>query len=359
MNIDTNIPIIIPAYEPDSKLLELVHKLKEADLTDIIIIDDGSGKDYRTIFDELASKYHCTVLKHAVNLGKGRALKDAFNFILNRDEKLIGCITADSDGQHTPLDIKNCMRALTENPDNLILGCRNFSGDHIPAKSKFGNELTKKVCDFLCGIKVSDTQTGLRGIPREFMKKLLPVSGERFEFETNMLIECKDGIKITEVAIETIYDSKKDHKTHFDPIKDSICIYRIFGKIFFKYIFSSLSACVIDILLFAAFCPLFYNWDTEIYVGAATVFARIISSAYNYLVNYRIVFNSKEKVSKAAIKYFCLAAIQMCLSALFVTIGVKILIQLSEVFVKVIVDTCLFFISYHIQQKYVFRKRNY
>ncbi|EJW97654.1 glycosyltransferase, group 2 family protein, partial [gut metagenome] len=177
-------------------------------------------------------QYNYTVLRHVVNQGKGRALKTAFNELLNREEPVFGCVTADSDGQHTPLDICRCMDMLKQHPQALVMGCREFTSNQVSFKSKLGNELTRTICSFLCGIQVSNTQTGLRGVPREFMKELLNVPGERFELETNMLIACKNRIEIQEVPIQTVYDSKVDHKTHFDPVRDSIRIYKILAGCF-------------------------------------------------------------------------------------------------------------------------------
>ena len=220
------------------------------------------------------------------------------------------------------------------------MGSRNFDSEDIPWKSKLGNELTKKVCSYLCGIKVSDTQTGLRGIPHEFMKELMNVPGERFEFETNMLIRSRDKFEIIEIPIQTIYESKKDHKTHFDPILDSIRIYRIFGILFLKYIISSLSSSVLDLLLFSAFCGLLHSWNELYYVTVATAAARVISATKNRGIS--------------VMKYFMLAVCIMLSSALLVTFGVRLFSDSSEVFIKLIVDTALFFVSYKVQQVFVY-----
>jgi putative flippase GtrA len=186
------------------------------------------------------------------------------------------------------------------------------------------------------------------------MKHLLNVPGDRFEFETRMLIECRDRVDILEIPIETVYDSKENHRTHFDPIKDSIRIYKIFGVMFLKYVFSSLSSCVIDLVLFAFFCKLLRGGGGSWYVMAATVAARVISAVYNYLINYRFVFRSNKSYSGSAMRYAMLAIIQMCASALLVTGGVMLFRGVSETLIKVVVDGCLFFISYYVQRKVVF-----
>ncbi|MDE5933165.1 MAG: glycosyltransferase family 2 protein, partial [Lachnospiraceae bacterium] len=144
-----NIPVIIPAYEPDEKLLKLLGQLKEAGIVHIIVVDDGSGGDYQELFSQAEAVEGCEVMHHAVNLGKGRALKTAFNACLLKFPELCGCVTADSDGQHTPNDILACMRKLWDNPKALVLGCRNFDAADVPTRSSFGNKCTRKVFRYL------------------------------------------------------------------------------------------------------------------------------------------------------------------------------------------------------------------
>lgn len=348
------IPVIIPAYEPDERLLTLLQNMKASNFSTIILLDDGSGAEYQSLFAIAKEEYGCTVLRHYRNLGKGRGLKDAFNYCLNTFPDMLGCVTADSDGQHAPEDIEKCIMALTEHPGHLILGCRNFAKAGIPWKSVFGNTLTRKVCKWLCGVGVTDTQTGLRAIPKAFMAELLAVDGERFEFEMNMIIASKGKYDITEVEIQTIYDSKEEHQTHFDPIRDSIKIYRIFGKMLLRFLISSLSSAVIDLILFSLFCKAFRPVDALFYVTIAAVAARVISATYNYLINYTFVFKSKEDKWKAFGKYALLAIIQMTASAGLVTLGVYLLSAVPELAIKIVVDIILFLISYWIQREFVF-----
>ena len=351
-----NIPVIIPAYEPDEKLLKLLKQLKEAGIAHIIVVDDGSGSDYQELFLQAEAVEGCEVLHHAVNLGKGRALKTAFNACLLKFPGLCGCVTADSDGQHTPSDILACMRKLWENPKALVLGCRNFDGADVPARSSFGNKCTRKVFRYLVGLSVSDTQTGLRAIPASFMKELMNVKGERFEYETNMLIETKNlDIPILEVPVETIY-LEENKTSHFNPIKDSIRIYMIFGK----FLFSSLSSSVLDLVLFGLFCKTLQAASGFLgelpYIVGATVMARIVSAVYNFLLNYKVVFKSSAGIAMTAVKYCALAVCQMLCSAFLVN-ELFHLIGGYEVAVKIPVDVLLFFLSFVIQREFVYRKK--
>lgn len=348
-------PIIIPAYEPDERLVALVQRLSESYPDIIVIIDDGSGREYEKYFDQV-KEFDCIVLKHYRNMGKGRGLKNAFNYCLNQFPNMAGCVTADSDGQHSVEDILKIREALIQNPEKLILGARDFSGDSVPAKSKFGNRLTVKVCKFLCGLELQDTQTGLRGIPKTFMAELLDAKGERFEFEMQMLLESKNRHPIYEVTIATLYDSVDKHQTHFDPIRDSIRIYRVLGASFLRFLVSALSSSLLDLLLFTILCAFLKIRMGISYVAVATLGARILSSIYNFMINHKLVFKSSEKYNRAMPKYFTLAICQMAASAVLVTLFCMMMNGVNETLVKVIVDTILFFISYKVQQNIVFKK---
>lgn len=348
------VPVIIPSYEPDEKLPGLLKQLRETGFKNIVIVDDGSGEDYAHFFKDAEEIYGCVVLHHAVNQGKGRALKTAFNYCLREYGEAPGAVTADSDGQHSPECILACVDALLTHPDSLILGCRCFEEEDVPARSEFGNKCTRIVMKYLTGITVSDTQTGLRGIPAAFMEQLLMVKGERFEFETNMLLETKKKkIPIVEVPIRTIY-IEENRTSHFNPIKDSVKIYMIFGK----FLFSSLSSSVLDLALFSLFCFLMRDmqWGSITYVMAATVFARILSALYNYSLNFKVVFQSESSVKSSLPRYILLAVVQMSLSALLVGYLYP-LFGGVEVLVKIPVDVLLFFLSFVIQREFVYTER--
>ncbi len=348
------IPIIIPAYEPDEKLIGLLGELKNAELSPVIVVDDGSDRGkYGQLFDRAKIELGAVVLRHAVNMGKGRALKDAFNYCLNEYSDLVGVITADSDGQHSATDIKRLKDELLEYPDSLILGTRNFDESGIPARSVFGNKTTSRVMGVLTGVNVTDTQTGLRAIPSEFMKYLLNEKGERFDFETNMLLATSSQrVPIRQVDIQTIY-IEENKSSHFRPIRDSIMIYAVFGK----FIFSSLSSSVIDMLMFALFCRLFRNTQGLVigYIMLSTILARVISATYNFTFNYRVVFKGSGNKLIAAVKYVLLAVVIMILSGYGVTFIHGFFEATPEVFVKIPVDCLLFLLSFVIQREFVYK----
>lgn len=357
-----SMPLIIPAYEPDERLIDLLKSFDKSEVfpcSHIILVNDGSGPEYDVIFEramEIIRSRNGVLLKHEINKGKGRALKTAFRYVIENIPESVGVITADSDGQHTTDCISKVADAFRLNSDCLILGVRCFEGDDIPWKSKFGNELTKKVMRYVSGLDIADTQTGLRGIPLAFMKELTDFGGDRFEFETQMLLATSGKYEIKQVQIATIYESRDNHQTHFNPFSDSVKIYRILFGQFFGFILSSLSSFVVDIAVFALIC--FLLDGTRGYILISTIVARITSSVFNYAVNYKKVFRSERKIRDTAMAYFILAVIIMGLSAGIVT-GLVHLFGGGEIIIKILTDTVLFLLSFKVQQKFIFQTKRF
>lgn len=349
--------IVIPSLEPKKELLDYVKALKEQEFGTIIIIDDGSGESYQWIFEKLQKELACIVLRNEQNKGKGYALKKAFGYITEHfsKEQVTGVITVDSDGQHTCEDVGKICDAMEQAEEKkLFLGSRNFLEAGVPKKSMYGNILTSKIFKWLYHTRIQDTQTGLRGIFYEDLSFCMNIPGERFEYETNMLIEMiKRKRKIEEIEIQTVYEDGNSG-THFNPVLDSIRIYKLFWGTFLKYVVSSLSSAVLDLLLFQLFCFLLTK-DTYLVIYA-TVLARICSSLYNYLVNRFLVFKEEKGKSKSVYKYYALCLIQMGCSAICTWLLVQLL-PFPKVAVKAVVDTILFFVSYTIQKRFVFTNK--
>lgn len=355
--------LLIPALNPDQRLSELLERLKGRWAGPVVLVDDGSAQDHKGIFSQ-AADHGCDVIVHAKNLGKGRGLKTGFNYILTHYPAAIGCVTADADGQHTVDDIVACADALADQPDALVLGCRDFDAAGIPFKSRAGNRITRSVMRFLCGVGVTDTQTGLRGISRAFMLHMLDVAGERFEYETNMLLETRpQEVPIREVSIQTVYlDDNKS--SHFNPLLDSFRIYALL----LKFCAASVAGFVVDILFFTLFYYLLFPGffprlvsgfltpaaAASALVFVCTVLARVISATVNYLLNRKAVFQSKKNAARSGLRYFLLCVVQVLLSAALVSLIGHLALPGPLTAWKILVDFVLFLLSFQIQRRWVF-----
>ena len=213
--------IVIPSYEPNFRLLDLVDNLNSFfKVVDIIVVNDGTVD--KSIFDEVEKKKNVTLLTHEVNKGKGAALKTAFKYIKDKNEKCI-IATIDSDGQHLAKDIYRCIKFYESIDDGLLLGSRMFEGD-IPLKSRIGNNTSRYLLKACNNRYIYDSQTGLRVFNNDLLDFLLKVKGNRFEYEMNMIVDVlKSRITLTEMKIDTVYFDN-NAATHFRPIKDFVKI---------------------------------------------------------------------------------------------------------------------------------------
>lgn len=353
-NVQKEVTIVLPSLDPDEKFMGVVRSLIDAGFSDIVIVNDGSAPECLPLFEQAAEYPGCTVLTHEVNQGKGRALKTAFAYISANRPDSKGAVTIDGDGQHLTKDILACAQAMVEQGDQVILGCRDFDQPNVPPKSKSGNKFTSALFRIGCGIRLSDTQTGLRAIPSQYLDSFCQIKGERFEYETNMLLSMKRmGIGFVEVPIETVYEGQNEG-THFRPIVDSLKIM----KLIFVFMLSSLSSSILDLAMFYVVLKIIPEGTHSI--ALATVIARVISSFYNFNMNKKVVFAGGGDYKKAMLRYYCLCIPQMLVSAGLVTLVDGFIAGGSDfaaMGIKLVVDVALFFISFIIQREWVFREK--
>ena len=356
----TKISVVLPSLDPDEKLIAVVDGLLEYGFSDIILVNDGSKPENLHYFHDLAAQHpEIHLLHHEVNKGKGAALKNAFRWFLENRPDGFGVVTVDGDNQHHPADTRACCEHMLKT-GHAVLGCRDFNQDDVPARSSFGNKTTSMIFKIFVGMTISDTQTGLRALPRDVLEVLVDVYGDRFEYETNMLLAFKtNAITFDEVKIRTVY-IEENKSSHFRVIHDSWRIYKLILAHFFRYTVSSLVSAVVDTgaysLLTAILKGLFQGFALT---AAAGVGARVISSLLNFYMNKKLVFRTNVSTGKAMLRYYMLALPQMAAQVLL-TQGVYILLGISDsanglrTFIYAVVMTVLYFLSYMIQQRWVF-----
>lgn len=279
-----NITVIIPSYKPDEKFISTVRKIKDRGFDDIITVDDGGGEKYEKYFVE-AEKLGCTVLRHEVNRGKGAALKTAFRYYSEFRPDSAGVVTADADGQHLPDDIAAVAEKMTET-GAIVIGSRDFDDPKVPRKSRLGNKITSAVFRLFFGMKIGDTQTGLRGIPTKYIDEITGVDGDRYEYETHMLYKiCRDEMPFVEHGIETVYIDENS-SSHFRAVRDSARVY----SMLLKYLLASLCCTAADIALFCIFFTVFSSMLIHPALSAllASLAGRLVPAAVHYILARRI-----------------------------------------------------------------------
>jgi len=336
--------IIIPAYEPDNRLFDLVEQIQQqSPLQNFIIIDDGSTSiQSLEVFELLKNIQNVHLLKHEHNKGKGAALKTGFQHFLKFYPTSAGVVTADADGQHLAKDILNVSTALTK-PNQMILGVRQFD-PNVPLRSRFGNVLTRKVFGLLSNVQIQDTQTGLRALSHNLISPLLDFEEDGYAFEMHMLITAtKENWNIIEVPIQTVY-IEQNRSSHFNPLWDSLKIYFVF----LRYSVLSLLSAGLDFLLF--FITFYYSKS----IVTSTIFARILSGIFNFTYAKKWIFKSKGKMMKESFHYLCLAVTSMMLSCLFVSILFH-LVGFNIFWSKLTSDSLIFLGNFLIQRFIIFK----
>lgn len=335
-----SICFIIPAYKPTQDLIGVVQQLKIRPDTHVIIVDDGNTD--RTFFHNKVFT-DVTLLHHAINRGKGAALKTGYDYALTHFSELTGCITLDADGQHRVDDVLKVLDQGRQNPNALVLGVRDFNQKGIPLRSSFGNKVSAGIWRILTGFALQDTQTGLRYIPKDFGVKCLLIEADRYEFETEMLLLAhQEKVDIHQVPIKTVY-LENNASSHFNPIFDSLKIYFAL----FRFAISGLVCTGVDYLIYSV---LIYTYG----LPAATSFtaARMVSLGLNFHLNRSKVFNAQSEKGQF-LKYLLLSAINM-----FIGYGLLTYVTwtVSHVAAKLIIDLLLFVLNFFIQKEFIFKR---
>ena len=343
--------ILIPTLEPDFGIVGYVQRLSNCCQGVVLVVDCGSGPEYFDILNELAAISNCVVLTG--ERGKGAALKAGFIYFLKmRDfDTYKGVVLADSDEEYRVDDI-NSVADQIEEKNKIVVGARNVQTNSVSPKTGFNNDLMKKLLKFFYHIQLSDPQTGLIGFPKSIVPRLLQ---GKSDCGPEMLLMCaRNSVEICEVPIEApSFRGSSGRSCGYSPTQEFLRTLRLFFDTFLKFVFSSLSASVIDIFLFALMIHTVFTTNTKS-IFAATCIARVVSSLYNYMINRKLVFSSRNNVKAETAEFFCLTAGKMLCSAALVS-SVTLLLPKFPSVNKLAVDFLLFFAGYYIQRRYIFR----
>ncbi len=342
-----NIAILIPTYEPTQALTTLIDELNNDKYAEIVIVDDGSGNKYKDIFASSAKiSTNVKLITHEQNHGKGDALKTGLKYIKENSPSIKSVITADSDGQHLPSDIKKIANELSENENTFVLGVRKFDKT-TPFRSKIGNEISRKLFKFKYKKDIRDTQTGLRGIPTQIIPKLLEIQYDKYEFEMECLIKLvTEKFPIKQINIQTVYIDD-NASSHFNPVVDSARIYFVF----FKFLIIGGTSAIIDWVIFTI---LFFSSNN---IFGSLLFARITSGAFNFYFNKFVVHKAIEtkNIKKEIMQYAALS----CGVLLTAYLTLRILhahTNLPIIALKIMVDIMMIAVNFTAQRYIIFKK---
>ncbi|WNM25867.1 GtrA family protein [Demequina capsici] len=335
--------VLIPAYEPDERLVELVRAL--APVAPVVVVDDGSGPSYGEVFT-VVEALGATLLTHPANKGKAAALRTGMSW-LHDSHPSQDVVCADADGQHRPDDILRVAAELArqrhdDRPAGIVLGARAFDGP-VPLRSRLGNRATSALVAAATGAELTDTQTGLRAYPAALIPWAISVRGERFSYELRLLLAAgRAGIPLEEVPISTVY-LDGNSSSHFRPVRDSALVLWPLAA----FAASSLLAFAFDtaVLLLAS--------ASGLSLGLSLLLARTSSGLVNFTINRRTVFRAEGPALPQLLRYLAVAVV--VLAAGYGSLRLLTWVGLPLIVAKVITDGCLWVGSYGAQRLLVFR----
>lgn len=213
---------VVPTYCNAGTLGDVLRRIA-AYIPDIVAVDDGSTDATDAVLGEAAVELgaagiRLTVVRHAGNRGKGRALRTGF-----RKAAELGfthVITIDSDGQHFPEDIPFFTEAVLRQPKAIIIGSRNIQSENMPGKNTFANKFSNFWFMVQTARRLEDTQTGFRAYPLAGVRGTALMTS-RYEAELELLVfSAWAGTEIIPVPIRVYYPPEGERITHFRPFAD-------------------------------------------------------------------------------------------------------------------------------------------
>jgi glycosyltransferase involved in cell wall biosynthesis len=185
---------IVPAFNEEAGLAELLPELIELDIIDeIIVVDDGSEDGTSRVVEEFPIK----LIRHTTNMGYGAALKTGFR---KAGGDII--VTLDGDGQHSASDISRLLSKLDEDTD-MVVGDRGRSGS--PRHRAPGKRLLSVLANFLVEQEIPDINSGLRAVWRERVMEFLHIYPNGFSLSTTCTLAfLKAGYNVKYLPIEAI-----------------------------------------------------------------------------------------------------------------------------------------------------------
>ena len=357
--MESDAVILIPALNPPVSFPSYIQELKEQGFERIVVVNDGSRTDKLPVFYKI-KRLGATVIDHPQNLGQGAALRTGFQYYLERYQgQSDGVITLNADRQIPASDAAKIASSLHNEQAMgsfaLVVGTRNLEGRNVSDYDYRMGGVMRLLYHMLMGVRLNDPLSGVFGIPDLRVRQCLDIAGDGYAYATSMTMSF-EKIGFLQVPVSYV-NYEAGVEPAFRKVADTI---RILFTIFKKFIFysvTSLGASILDIILFGVFNSLTFR-GSPMAIIYSTICARVISASVNYLLTKRFVFHFKsdsaQETTRSAGQFFLLSALQCICSGLSVS-AVKMLIGGSAVGIKVLVDWILFFVSYKIQHKYIFK----
>ena len=196
--------IVIPCYNHNELLYELLNNIRSLCPEDILCIDDGSLKNI-SIPNNIKD---CSLIKNKQNKGKGYSILRASEYAVSKYYTHI--LVMDSDLQHDPSHIKDFIN-YDESVD-IVYGNRSFDRS-MPISRRLSNCITSLLLSVITQVKIHDSQCGYRRYNLELFKQKFSETG--YQFESEILIKSlKNNYTIKDLSVNTIYNGNHSNMNY-------------------------------------------------------------------------------------------------------------------------------------------------
>jgi glycosyltransferase involved in cell wall biosynthesis len=212
---------VVPAFEAEGRVAGVVESLRavhpfSGEDDGVLVVDDGS----RDRTAERAERAGALVVRHAVNLGKGAAIRTGLRAAARLGADV--AVTVDADGQH-PAEEAARLALLDSGSSALVIGVRDLSLEHAPRANRASNAISNFFVSLFAGRSLADTQCGLRRYPVR-ATLALGVRDDGYGFEAEVLLRgVGAGMPVVQVPVRVRYDLP-DRTTHFRVVRDPVRI---------------------------------------------------------------------------------------------------------------------------------------
>jgi len=213
-------PIVIaPTFNNAGTLIDVLSRTASLGLP-IIVVNDGSNDDTVLLLQRWTTSHpDFQVITHPHNRGKAAALRTGFAAASKAG--FTHAITIDTDGQHEPECIPRLLELSRQMPDAYVIGVRDVRQPGYPKKSRVGRRVSNLLIRLECGLRVADSQCGLRIYPLELVGAV-PCHANRYGFETEMITRAAwSGCRVVETSVKSHYLPIERRVSHFQPWRDS------------------------------------------------------------------------------------------------------------------------------------------
>lgn len=207
--------IVIPTYNEEKMIKQVIQSIKKEGFTNIIIVDDASIDNT----SKIAKEENILLYKHIINRGLGGALNTGITAALTNKADII--VTFDADGQHKATDIKKLIQPIINKEADVVIGSRLISNEQMHFIRRIGNFGLNIITYLLFGVYCTDTQSGLRAFSKETAEKI-KIKTNRMEVSSEIIQEIKrNNLKLKEIPIQPIYTdySMQKGQTHLNAFR--------------------------------------------------------------------------------------------------------------------------------------------